>query len=78
MPNSAVRILVSATLVASLFSGPAGADQQSRDNTKPTSQPAQPAPTPAHGNAAPNAGKFAPVSRDVCEKHPNLKQCSGP
>ncbi|HTW36109.1 MAG TPA: hypothetical protein VMD53_15930 [Rhizomicrobium sp.] len=72
MPKQAVGILIVGVLAA-LSSG-AGAAQQDHGTGKTASQPAPPPPTPVSQATA--AGKFAPVSRDVCAKHPNLKQCS--
>jgi len=67
MPNGALRILITAAVALTVLSG---ADQ-THGNGKPTPQPA----TPPERASAP-AAKFLPVSKDVCEKHPNLKQCS--
>jgi hypothetical protein len=73
MPKRVVGILIVGVLAA--LSGAAGAPQQGNGTSKTASQPARPQPSPAsQTNTA--TGKFAPVSRDVCAKHPNLKQCS--
>jgi len=73
MPKQSVGILIVGVLAA--LSSAAGAEQHGNGTTKTASQPAQPQSTPvSQTNTA--SGKFAPVSRDVCAKHPNLKQCS--
>jgi hypothetical protein len=68
MPNGALRFLAVAMVALSVLSG-AG---QTHDNGKPSPQPAQ---QPA-GNDRAASPKLPAASRDVCEKHPNLKQCS--
>jgi hypothetical protein len=73
MPKKTIGILIVGVLAA--LSSAAGAAQQDNSTAKTASQPAQPQPSPvSQTNTA--TGKFAPVSRDVCAKHPNLKQCS--
>jgi hypothetical protein len=72
MPKKTVGILIVGVLAA--LGSAAGAEQHGNGTSKTTSQPA-PSPTPvSQTNTA--ATKFVPVSRDVCAKHPNLKQCS--
>ena len=75
MPKRAVRIFVAAVLMG--FLGAAGSAHQSRDPGKTQAAPPPP-PTPVRSTAttAATISKFAPVTRDVCDKHPNLKQCS--
>ena len=73
MPKKTVGILIVGVLAA--LSSVAGAAQQDHSTTKTASQPASPLPQPVSQTNTANA-KFAPVSRDVCAKHPNLKQCS--
>jgi len=73
MPRKTVGILIVGVLAA--FSGAAGAEQHGNGTSKAASQPATASTTPvSQTNTA--ATKFVPVSRDVCAKHPNLKQCS--
>ena len=72
MPGPVIRILCSGILSASLCAGAAHADQQNHDANK---SPPPPASTPATHTGQP-AAKFTAYSRDVCVKHPNLKQCS--
>jgi hypothetical protein len=72
MPKRVVGILIVGVLAA--LGSAAGAAQQDHA-TKTASQPApQPVSMPSQTNT--NAAKFTPISRDVCAKHPNLKQCS--
>jgi len=67
MPNGALRILATAAVALFVLSG-AG---QTHDNGKPAPQTTT---TPATDRGS--GAKFVPVSKDVCAKHPNLKQCS--
>jgi hypothetical protein len=71
MPKRVVGILVIAVLAA--VTGAAGSQQQGHASTK-SAQPAQPQTASAPVSAT-NA-KSTTISRDVCAKHPNLKQCS--
>jgi len=73
MPKQTIGILIVGVLAA--LSGAAGAAQQDNSTTKTASQPAPTQPSPVSQTNT-GTGKFAPVSRDVCAKHPNLKQCS--
>ncbi len=73
MPKQSVGILIVGVLAA--LSSAAGAAQQDHGTSKTAPQPVQPQPTTV-SQTSPTAGKFVPVSRDVCAKHPNLKQCS--
>ena len=74
MPKRVVGILIVGVLAA--LGGAAGAAQQNHTANKTASQQPQPQPvsSPAPVNAT--AAKFMAISRDVCAKHPNLKQCS--
>jgi hypothetical protein len=72
LPNPAVRILFSAVLAAFVLPGAANATDQSSDGGK--SAPAPTTSAGSRGNTTP--AKFTPATRDVCKKHPNLKQCS--
>jgi len=65
VPKRALRILFLTFLALPLAA--VAAEQQGTGNAKPV---AQRAPAP------PTLGKISPTSRDVCGKHPNLKQCS--
>jgi hypothetical protein len=71
MPKRVVGILIISVLTG--ICGAAGAAQQTHGNAKPVAT-TQPPPSPQQTSAT--TAKFAPVSRDVCAKHPNLKQCS--
>ena len=73
MPRKTVGILIVGVLAA--LSGAADAAQQDHTTTKTVSQPAPATSSPVSQTNAANT-KFVPVSRDVCAKHPNLKQCS--
>jgi hypothetical protein len=77
MPKRAVRILIAAGLMGLL--GAAGSAQPTRDNSKPQSTPPPP-PSPVQLRATlatvPATTKYSAGTRDVCDKHPNLKQCS--
>ena len=73
MPKKTVGILIVGVLAA--LSGAAGAEQHGNGTSKAASQSAPPQPTPVSQTAT-AAVKSVPVSRDVCAKHPNLKQCS--
>jgi hypothetical protein len=76
MPKRAVRILGAAVLTGLL--GAAGSAQQSHGAGKAPAVP-PPAATPVRASATTAAAtvvKFGPMTRDVCDKHRNLKQCS--
>ncbi|HUO93820.1 MAG TPA: hypothetical protein VMU22_12900 [Rhizomicrobium sp.] len=73
MPKRVIGILIVAGMAALM--GGAGASQQSHDTSKST-QPAQPQPIAVRTITNTTAGKVSTISRDVCAKHPNLKQCS--
>jgi hypothetical protein len=73
MPKRVVGILIVGVLAA--LSSAAGAAQQDHGTGKTASQSAPPQPSPVSQTNT-TAAKFVPVSRDVCAKHPNLKQCS--
>lgn len=74
MPTTVIRILCSGIMAASVCAGTARADQQNHDGNKSPPQPAgASAPAPHAGQSA---AKVTSFSRDVCVKHPNLKQCS--
>ncbi len=65
--------------LAALLSGAFGAcAQQGHEPAGNAKMAPQPPPAPpatgSHANAP--AGKLSLTSRDVCVKHPNLKQCS--
>jgi hypothetical protein len=72
MPKRVVGILVISVLMG--LSAAVNAAEPSHDNGKSATPTTQPAPQPQQTGAAPP--KLLPVSRDVCAKHPNLKQCS--
>ncbi|HKD20574.1 MAG TPA: hypothetical protein VKB71_01115 [Rhizomicrobium sp.] len=78
MPKRAVRILIAAGLMSLL--GAAGSAQSTHDTNKPQATPPPPPPAPVQLRAtvatAPVSTKYSPGTRDVCDKHPNLKQCS--
>jgi hypothetical protein len=74
MPKRAIRILC--MVVSVILPLAAEAADQSHATAKavapqPTTVPNQ---SPSHSSAPP--GKFTALYRDVCDKHPNLKQCS--
>lgn len=75
MAKRTLRILIAVAVTGAALCGAARADQQGHANDKQASPP--PATT---ATAAPRSGvqpaKFSPVAHDVCDKHPNLKQCS--
>ena len=71
MPKRVVGILIVAGLA--VFAAGAGASQQSHDTAKSTPQPQ---PVAVHTTTNTTAGKVSTISRDVCAKHRNLKQCS--
>lgn len=73
MPMRAVRIL--SVVIAAGLAGPVHAAQQGHDTSKIAAQPAPPTP-PNSTHASTPPAKPATLSRDVCDKHPNLKQCS--
>jgi hypothetical protein len=73
MPKRVVGILIVAGVAA--LAGGAGASQQSHDTSK-SAPPPQPQPVSARTTTSNTAGKVSTISRDVCAKHPNLKQCS--
>ena len=77
MPKRAVRILIAAGLMGLL--GAAGSAQSTHDTNKPQATPPPP-PAPVQlrstAAAAPTPAKYSAGTRDVCDKHPNLKQCS--
>jgi hypothetical protein len=74
MPKRAIRILCMAIGVMLPLAAEAA------DQTHATAKAAvpQPSPAPNQSQAHPNAqpGKYVALYRDVCDKHPNLKQCS--
>jgi hypothetical protein len=74
MPKRVIGILVISVLAA--LTGAAGQTHENPKTSTSTSAstPTQPSPQPQQTSAA--TAKFGPVSRDVCAKHPNLKQCS--
>lgn len=71
MPKRVVGILAMSVLMG--LSVATNAAEQGHDG-KSSTLTTQPAPQPQQTNAT--TTKLAPVSRDVCAKHPNLKQCS--
>jgi len=73
MPKRVVGILIAAGLAA--FAGGAGASQQSHDTAK-SAPPAQPQTVSQPAPVSATVGKVSTISRDVCAKHRNLKQCS--
>jgi hypothetical protein len=72
MPKRAIRILCMVTSVMLPLAAEA-ADQTHAPVKAAVQQPAA-TPSQSHANAQPV--KFTAVYRDVCDKHPNLKQCS--
>lgn len=72
MPNGAVRILIAAGIAMTVLSG--SGTQQTHDTSKPVPQPVSAPATTMPGGAP--VSKAMPISKDVCEKHPNLKQCT--
>jgi hypothetical protein len=73
MPKRVVGILIISVLAG--ICGAASAAQQGHGSAKSVA-PATTQPPPSPQQTSASAAKFAPVSRDVCAKHPNLKQCS--
>ncbi len=72
MPKRAIRILVMSVML------PLAAE--AADQTHASVKAVVPQPSPASSQSQPHPSvqpaKFTALYRDVCDKHPNLKQCS--
>ena len=72
MPEQAIRILC--MVMSVMLSFGAEAAEQSHATAKAVVQQPSPAPNQSQSHASAQPVKF--LYRDVCDKHPNLKQCS--
>jgi hypothetical protein len=70
MPKRAIRILVMSVML------PLAAEAADQSHAPAKAAVQQPAATPSPTRANVQPVKFTAVYRDVCDKHPNLKQCS--
>jgi hypothetical protein len=74
MPKRSVRILILAMLGVAPLQGQAA--EQNRGNNKAATQQTPPPTGQSQPQPTAQPAKFTPVNRDVCDKHPNLKQCA--
>ncbi len=70
MPKQAIRILAMSVML------PLGAEAAEQSHATAKAVVQQPAPAPNQGQSHASVQPVKFLYRDVCDKHPNLKQCS--